>query len=64
MGIVEYYVCDICGKKEQYSKAYNWKWIRRRIFRYEIGCDYICNECIEQLKAMREANMMVERKEQ
>lgn len=64
MGIVTYYVCDICGKKEQCPRAHSWRRIQRFIFHYELECRFICSECLEQLKAMREANMIVERKEQ
>lgn len=55
-------ICDVCGKQIQNG---GFRYIMRFIFHIEFtGCEVICTECFEQLKAMREANIMAERKEE
>lgn len=52
------YYCDFCGNKSKYP----WK-VRRYIFKVTIGSDELCDDCYEQLKELRKANLMLQRKE-
>lgn len=58
------YRCDICGNI--YGNDGYVQRIRRLVFHVEIDyrAQYICNECYEQLKELRKANIMAERKEE
>jgi hypothetical protein len=58
----EIHTCDICG---QTIDTYFWYKVRKFVFHKEINehAD-ICKDCLGQLKAMREANLMAERKEE
>ncbi|MBQ9642914.1 MAG: hypothetical protein IJV26_02620 [Lachnospiraceae bacterium] len=59
----EVYICDICGKHA--GSDYGWRRVKRFLFHHEItGGKDVCRECLEQLRAMREANMMADRKEE
>lgn len=57
------YRCDICGNVYGIGDVQR---IHRLVFHVEIGyrAQYICNECYEQLKELRKANIMAERKEE
>lgn len=57
------YRCDICGNVYEHADVQR---IRRLVFHVEIDyrAQYICDECYEQLKELRKANIMAERKEE
>ena len=58
----ETYTCDICG--QLIDTPYFYK-VRKFVFHIAInGHHDICEDCWEQLKAMREANLTAERNEE
>ena len=58
----EIYTCDICGQTIDTHIFYR---VKKFVFHKEInGCDEICKDCWKQLEAMRQANIMAERKEE
>ena len=56
------YRCDTCGEVIQSGTIYRLQYC---FFHVEIGHKkHVCEDCLEQLKAMREANILAERNDE
>ena len=62
----EIHTCDICGQTINNYSSYKVKSciFHREIYGISHSYGEICRDCWDQLKAMRQANIMAERKEQ